>query len=360
MDLDLSPKFPQTFFEGEGGGYYNWSSSDFTVLSQAKVAAGKLILEPRGFVLPHYADCAKIGFVVEGDNGTAGLMFPDRKDKGTAANIALKKGDIIPVPLGSASWWYNHGPSNLVIAFIGETSKACFPGEITYFLLTGALGTLTAFSPEFIGFGINTNKAKEIAASQKGALILKLGEEQAKTIPVNSSDFTGNWTRNIENVPPDVTVENGGACTAMTAVKFPLLEEVGLSATRLKLENGAVRAPNYTGDGTTQVYYVAKGNGRVQIVGINGKLALDGVVNTGQLFVVPKYFTVSLLAGEEGMECVSIITSPRPVMGEFGGEDSMLNFDSSVLQICLNLTSKITEEFKKLMENGTIIVPPSE
>lgn len=361
MGLDLSPKFPQTFFEGEGGGYYNWSSSDSAALGQAKVAAGKLVLEPQGFVFPHYADCSKIGFVVEGENGGAGLIFPDRKDKGTATYIGLKKGDIIPIPLGSASWWYNHGPTKLVITFIGETTKACFPGEITYFLLTGSIGTLTAFSPDLIGksFGINSDKAKEIFNRQKGILIVKLGEDQAKTIPVNSADFNNNWTKNIENAPPDVAVENGGVCATMTSAEFPLLEEVGLSGTRLVLQNGAVRAPNYAGDGATRVYYVSKGSGSVQVGGFNGKLAFDGEVKAGQLFVVPKYFTVLLLAGEEGMECVSMITCPRPVIGELGGVDSMLNINPSILQISLNLTSKITEEFKKLMEIGTIIVPPS-
>lgn len=66
MNMDLSPKFPRTFAEGEGGGYYNWASADSPVLREAKVAAGKLVLKPRGFALPHYADCSKVGYVLEG------------------------------------------------------------------------------------------------------------------------------------------------------------------------------------------------------------------------------------------------------------------------------------------------------
>ncbi|GLT85526.1 hypothetical protein SLE2022_037150 [Rubroshorea leprosula] len=359
--MDLSPKFPTTFFEGEGGAYYNWSSSESAVLGQAKVAAGKLVLKPRGFALPHYADCSKIGFVLQGDKGGAGLITPGGKDKGTAAYIALQKGDIIPVPLGSVSWWYNHGPSDLVITFIGETSKAWVPGEITYFLLTGAQGNLTAFSPEFIGkaFSMDANKAQKIAGSQKGVLIIKLSQEEANSIPVYSTDIANTWTRSIENSPPDVAVENGGSCITLTGAKFPFLEDVGLSATRLKLERCAVRAPTYTADGSTQVIYVAKGSGKVQIVGLNGNLTLDDEVKTGQLFVVPKFFTVTLSAADEGMECVSIITSPRPIIGELGGQDSVLNINPSVLQISLDLTSEIANQFRKMMKIGTLIVPPS-
>ncbi|WRX16029.1 hypothetical protein QQP08_008516 [Theobroma cacao] len=62
--------------------------------------------------------------------------------------IGLKKGDIIPIPLGSVSWWYNHGRSDLVMLFLGEAFKACLPGKISYFLLIGAIGHLSAFSPE--------------------------------------------------------------------------------------------------------------------------------------------------------------------------------------------------------------------
>ena len=53
--------------EGDGGSYWSWSSSKFPLLSEAKVGAGRFLLHPRGFALPHYADSSKIGYVVQGN-----------------------------------------------------------------------------------------------------------------------------------------------------------------------------------------------------------------------------------------------------------------------------------------------------
>lgn len=64
--LDLKPKLAQKLFEGDGGSYYSWPSSESPFLGQAKVGAGWLLLQPRGFALPHYADCSKIGYVIQG------------------------------------------------------------------------------------------------------------------------------------------------------------------------------------------------------------------------------------------------------------------------------------------------------
>jgi len=66
MELDLTPKLAQPMFEGDGGGYYTWSSSQMPVLAATNVGAGRLLLHPRGFALPHYADSSKIGYVIQG------------------------------------------------------------------------------------------------------------------------------------------------------------------------------------------------------------------------------------------------------------------------------------------------------
>ena len=68
MDFDLSPKLAQELFDGEGGSYHSWSSSGFPMLGKEKVGAGKLVLRPRGFALPHYADSSKIGYVLQGNS----------------------------------------------------------------------------------------------------------------------------------------------------------------------------------------------------------------------------------------------------------------------------------------------------
>ncbi|XVE93232.1 hypothetical protein REPUB_Repub01dG0172700 [Reevesia pubescens] len=355
MDMDLSPKFPRTFTETEGGGYYNWASADSAVLGEAKVVAGKLVLKPRGFALPHYADCSKLGYVLEGNCGV-GLTLPaDTKDK--MAFIGLKKGDIIPVPSGSVSWWNNYGNSDVVIVFLGDATGAYVPGEITYFLLTGSQGHLAAFSPEFVArtYHVGLEKAQKLSNSQKGALLIKLGQEEAEAIPKPDEGLLNIWTQNIDSASPDVEVKNGGKSTTLTGTKFPFLQEVGLNVTRLVLETGATRAPAYASD--SQVFYVAKGSGEVQIVGLQGKLVLNTKVEIGQIFVVPKFFMISAYA--EGMELVSIVTSTRPaVTGELASKNSVLNTISTILQVSLNVTSEVNQHFRQMLETGTVIVPP--
>lgn len=60
-----------TIFEGEGGSYRSWSSSNFPLLGEAKVGAGILVLHPQGFALPHYADSNKIGYVLQGTDSSS-------------------------------------------------------------------------------------------------------------------------------------------------------------------------------------------------------------------------------------------------------------------------------------------------
>ncbi|KAL0335215.1 UNVERIFIED_CONTAM: 13S globulin seed storage protein 1 [Sesamum radiatum] len=70
MELDLSPQNADgTVYEGEEGGYYAWTAARSPAISQAKLGAGKLLLRPRSFALPHYADAFKIGYVAQGSLG---------------------------------------------------------------------------------------------------------------------------------------------------------------------------------------------------------------------------------------------------------------------------------------------------
>ena len=66
MELNFSPKFAQKIFDGEGGTYYSWSSTEYELLKDAKVGGGRLVLQPLGFAFPHYADSNKIGYVLQG------------------------------------------------------------------------------------------------------------------------------------------------------------------------------------------------------------------------------------------------------------------------------------------------------
>ncbi|CAK9182095.1 unnamed protein product [Ilex paraguariensis] len=52
------------------------------------------------------------------------------------------------------------------------------------------------------------------------------------------------------------------------------------------------------------------------------KLEEDTKVQAGKLFVVPKFFNVSVIAEGEGMGVFSIQTSPKPLFGQLDGKTS--------------------------------------
>lgn len=361
MDMDLSPKFSKPMFEGEGGSYYTWSSTEFPVLGEAKVGAGVLVLKPGGFALPHYSDCSKVGYVLQGQHGVAALVAP-KSGKTEEIVLGLQTGDVIPVSSGSTSWWYNHGDSDVIIAFLGETAKAYVPGQFTYFFLTGARGILGGFSAEVISraYNINEKEANILAKSQTGVLIVKLSPEEGKSIPRPDQNIASKWVKNNTKHLPDVDVEKAGTIISFTGKTFPFLDEIGLSCSILKLEPDAMLSPMFTSDFSVQVFYVARGSGKVQIVGLNSKLVLDNKIVAGQLLVVPRFFTVAIIAEGEGMECFSIQTTSRPAdVADFASKQSVLNaFAPSILQSSLNVPPELVDFFKGQMAKNDVLIPP--
>ncbi|EEF33108.1 nutrient reservoir, putative [Ricinus communis] len=233
------------------------------------------------------------------------MVLPSSKE----VVLRLKKGDVIPVPLGGFSWWYNNGDSDFVVVYLGETSKAFVPGEFTYFSLSGIGSILGGFSSEFISqaYNLNEQEANKLARSQTGIFIIKVQEG----IRMPRPRVLDKMLYNIDAAPADLEVPKGGVFKTLTAAKFPFLEQVGLSVGLLKLSANAMYSPTFTADGSSRLVYVAKGSGKVQIVGINGELVLETRIEAGQLFLVPRFFTVAGIAGGEGMELVSMTNSLR-------------------------------------------------
>ncbi|GER42884.1 glutelin type-A 2-like protein [Striga asiatica] len=357
MALNLSPQSADTsVYEGEGGGYYAWTPSNFPVLAQLAVGAGKLVLRPRGFALPHYADSYKIGYVVQGKIGTCtvGLVQPNDPQE---TIVKIKEGDAIPVPMGTISWWFNGGDSDTTMIFLGETKQSYNPGQFDYFFLTGALGALGAFPTEFTSkiYNLDQPQSKNLAKSQTAALILELGEE------INMPDLSNCDDREYITNMLDLIRSDKSCCPKsvaradITADNFGLLEKIGLSASLVRLGPNSVLGPSYTTDGSTRVIYVLKGGGRVQIVGLNGSLALDDAVRQEHVLVVPKFFALALFAGEKGLEFYAVTTSSRPELGELVGiRSAWTALSSPVLQASLNVPPEFVEIFKSTNEEDKI------
>ncbi|KAK9041676.1 hypothetical protein V6N11_016766 [Hibiscus sabdariffa] len=58
--------------------------------------------------------------------GVAGIFLPEYEEK----VIAIKKGDAIALPFGVITWWYNKDDTELVVLFMGDTSKSHKSGNM--------------------------------------------------------------------------------------------------------------------------------------------------------------------------------------------------------------------------------------
>ncbi|XP_038879635.1 legumin type B-like [Benincasa hispida] len=354
MDLNLKPMDPTNFFKGEGGSFHKWFPSDFPIIAQTKVGAGRLLLHPRGFAVPHNSDSSKVGYVLQG-SGVAGILFPCKSEE---AVVRLKKGDLIPVPEGVTSWWFNDGDSDFEVLLVGDTRNALIPGDITYVVFAGPLGILQGFSSDYIQkvYDLNEEERDILLKSQTNGLIFKLQDDQTLPEPNRHSHLVFN----IYHALPDAVVKGGGSVTVVTDEKFPFIGKSGLTAVLEKLEANAVRSPVYVADPSVQLIYIASGSGRVQIVETFLRKNIDAEVKAGQLVLVPKYFAVGKVAGEEGLECFTIITTTHPLLEELGGDTSIFGtFSPQVFQASFNVTARFEKLLRSKITKTSSLVPPS-
>ncbi|XP_020213716.1 glutelin type-A 2 [Cajanus cajan] len=357
MELDLTPKTAEAIFEGDGGGYYTWSTSQMPILAKTNVSAGHLVLHSYGFSLPHYADSSKVGYVIQGTDGVVGMILPNFEKE---VVFKLKQGDIIPVPLGTTSWWFNNGDSDLIVVFLGETSKALIPGQFTYFILAGTQGLIGGFSTELTKkvYGLNNDEVKKLTKSQSGVSIIKL--EKGQLMPKPKMDMTKKLVYNIDDAFSNNGVKDGGLVTTLTQKDFPFIGDVGLSVIRVKLEPNAIKAPSYPVNPTVQLIYITRGSGKIEIVDFNGKRVLDTHVKAGYLLVVPQFFVVAEIAGEEGMDSYSILTTTEPLLEELAGKASVWGaLSPTIQQVVLNVDSEFQHLFISKIKETTNLIPPT-
>ncbi|KZV14745.1 11S globulin seed storage protein 2 [Dorcoceras hygrometricum] len=341
MELSLVPQGADNILvEVDGAGtYYEWTPAKSPLLKAANLGAGKLVLHPRGFALPHYSNCPKIGYVIQG-TCTVGMIQPNSPHEQV---LIIRKGDAIPVPLGAISWWFNGGDTPVTVIFLGNTTLSYDPGHIEYFILSGPISLLAGFSSEFITktYNITEDEAQKLTKSQTAPLIVKLDDQIAMPHQANIEKKGGLLYASLVD------------CKDISAENLPLLEEVGLSARLVRLEPVSLLRPSYSTDGSYRIFYAVSGSGKIQIVGLNGGLVLDGKVEEGELFAVPSFFAVSLIAGGEGIELFSINTSSRPNFGDLGGKLSPWKaMSSSVVQASLDVDLEFVNFFKSKLSIG--------
>ncbi|KAK9998536.1 hypothetical protein SO802_018139 [Lithocarpus litseifolius] len=354
MELDLSPKLARKVYGGNGGSYYAWSPSELHMLREGNIGAAKLALEKNGFALPRYSDSAKVAYVLQG-TGIAGIVLPESEEK----VLAIKKGDAIALPFGVVTWWYNKEDTELVVLFMGDTSKAHKSGEFTDFFLTGTNGIFTGFTTEFVSraWDLDENIVKALVGKQSGNGIVQLHGNFK--MPEPKKEHREGMALNCEEAPLDVDIKKGGRVVVLNTNNLPLVGEVGLGADLVRLDGSAMCSPGFSCDSALQVTYIIRGSGRLQVVGVDGHRVLETTVKAGNLLIVPRFFVVSKIAAPDGMEWFSIITTPNPIFTHLAGRTSVWKaLSPQVLQAAFDVDANTEKLFRSKRNSDAIFFPP--
>ncbi|KAL2905267.1 Glutelin type-A 1 [Bienertia sinuspersici] len=165
---------------------------------------------------------------------------------------------------------------------------------------------------------------------------------------------------NCLEAPLDVDIKGGGRVVVLNTKNLPLVGEVGLGADLVRLNGKAMCSPGFSCDSALQVTYIVRGSGRVQVVGVDGKRVLETTVKAGNLFIVPRFFVVSKIADDDGLEWFSIITTPNPVFTHLAGKTSVWKaLSPQVLQAAFNVPADVEHQFRSTRTSDEIFFPPS-
>ncbi|CAD6206107.1 unnamed protein product [Miscanthus lutarioriparius] len=366
MSVDLSPKKPNKAYGGDGGAYYDWSPADLPMLGAASIGVAKLCLSAGGLALPSYSDSAKVAYVLQGKlpcnagKGTCGVVLPEATKEKV---IPVKEGDSLALPFGVVTWWHNaHAASSddLVVLFLGDTSTGHKRGQFTNFQLTGSTGIFTGLSTEFVAraWDLTQAAAAELVSAQPGAGIIRV--KDGHRMPQARDEDRADLVLNCLEAPLDVDIKNGGRVVVLNTRNLPLVEEVGLGADLVRIDAHSMCSPGFSCDSAYQVTYIVRGSGRVQVVGIDGTRVLETRAEGGCLFIVPRFFVVSKIADETGMEWFSIITTPNPIFSHLAGRTSVWKAISpAVLEASFNTTPEMEKLFRSKRLDSEIFFAPA-
>ncbi|PON67412.1 Bicupin, oxalate decarboxylase/oxidase [Trema orientale] len=221
------------------------------------------------------------------------------------------------------------GHTELVVLFLGDTSKAHKAGEFTDFFLTGTNAIFTGFSTEFVGraWDLEEDVVKTLVGKQSGNGIVKLGH--TAKLPEPKEEHREGMALNCEEAPLDVDIKNGGRVVVLNTQNLPLVGEVGLGADLVRLDGSAMCSPGFSCDSALQVTYVVRGSGRVQI------------------------------ADPEGLEWFSIITTPNPIFTHLAGRTSVWKaLSPQVLEASFNVSPELEQLFRSKRTAAEIFFPP--
>lgn len=334
----------------------------------------------------------------------------------------VRRGDVISMFAGAAYWWYNDGNEPLQIVAIADTSSdqnQLDKRRYRRFPLAGRGSPSPREEGEeegrgiggniFAGFstrtlaetlGVRLETARKLQRNQRSQLFVRVERGRRLSLPghrsrsrspsryererewyhaaaggLNESTHSpangdGNGIEelvcprsvkyNADNPEDaDVYVRDGGRLNIVNRFKLPLLKYLRLGAERVILRPRAMYVPSWRMN-AHDIMYVTRGQGRIEVVGDEGRNVFNGPVRAGQFIVIPQFHAVIKQAGDEGLEWITFTTSDIPVRSSLAGRESVLKaIPEEVVSAAFRIDRSEVREVMNNREDDTVILPPS-
>ncbi|KAI3864410.1 hypothetical protein MKW92_012083 [Papaver armeniacum] len=291
---NLNAQEPNRRVESEAGVVEFWDQNN-EQFECAGVAATRYIIQPRGLLLPSFANAPRLAYIVQG-RGLTGALIPgcpetfhsiqqsqqlrgsqQQRSRDQHQKVrSIHQGDVLALPAGVSHWCYNEGETPLVAIVVHDTSSNAnqLDRNLRRFQIAGSQQTQTSSYqqrqqqqrqqvrgqqdvPEnniFSGFNVETlAEAFWRQNDQRGNIVFVEGglrvvrpqqgeeeeERQQRYRTTNGLEETMCSMRLKQNIAnptrADIYSEKGGRITTLNSQKLPILNYLQMSAERSSL-----------------------------------------------------------------------------------------------------------------------------
>nr|CAA77568.1 pine globulin-1 [Pinus strobus] len=326
----------------------------------------------------------------------------------------IRRGDVIAIFAGAAYWSYNDGNEPLQIVAIADTSNPQNQNRRDYssFPLAGPASSsggggrreeegeeergrrgvgnniLAGFNTRTLAqsLDVELETARRLQQNQHSRFFARVERGRRLSLPAprsrsrSRSPYAGRqrqWGRedsengveelvcpmrvkhNADNPEDaDVYVRDGGRMNIVNRYKLPALKYLGLGAERVILPGRASFVPSWRMNAHA-IMYVTRGEGRIEVVGDEGRSVFDGRVKEGQFIVIPQFYAVVKQAGEDGLEYITFTTSDNSYRSTLAARQSVLKRCRGSVACGLQNRPKRSPSVMRNREHDTLILPPS-
>eukprot|EP00249_Psilotum_nudum_P018308 c26739_g1_i1 orf=290-1570(-) len=348
-------------FQTAAGSVKDWSMQD--VLKPLNLSPRLVRLRRNGMFLPKYSNAPELCYVVRG-RAWSGLITP----AGKATNIRyVKTGDILGIPKGWVSWFWNTGSTSVEMICVAETSEIKMPEKYTSFFLAGAKGDdmggfLHGFSPDVLKmvWNINQEDVEKLLQSQKGMGLVVARSEAAVGLNLEPEardmEYHGDFAINLLTARPTIE-ERGGWMSLLDRHRMVVTEELGLGASLVNLEEGGMFNPQWMG--SSQAMYVTRGRGRVEMAYPNGSQAMGEEVKQGNLIIIPALFPHTVITtAKTGMQWMSFFSSSIWETSTLAGSDAVFgDTNRDILSASFNVSKDIERSIFHTVRDRAVLFP---